>query len=83
MWNWLNCYLSGRHDFGITCASGSIFLRCIHCGKRSNGWAVHNEAAHSEHGALTTVAPAARPQGIPAAARTLAFAPRAAARRSA
>ena len=45
MWNWLNCYLSGRHDFGVTCASGSIFLRCIHCGKRSNGWAVHNEPA--------------------------------------
>jgi hypothetical protein len=45
MWKWLNCYLSGRHDFGITCASGAIFLRCIHCGKRSNGWAVHNEAA--------------------------------------
>lgn len=43
MWNWLNCYLSGRHDFGVTCASGSIFLRCIHCGKRSNGWAVRNE----------------------------------------
>jgi len=43
MWNWLNCYLSGRHDFGVTCASGSIFLRCIHCGKRSNGWSVHNE----------------------------------------
>ncbi len=43
MWNWLNCYLSGRHDYGVTCASGSIFLCCIHCGKRSNGWAVHNE----------------------------------------
>jgi len=43
MWNWFNCYLSGRHDFGVTCASGSIFLRCIHCGKRSNGWAVHRE----------------------------------------
>ena len=43
MWNWLNCYLSGRHDFGVTCASGSIFLSCTHCGKRSNGWAVHNE----------------------------------------
>ena len=45
MWNWLNCYLSGRHDFGVTCASGSIFLRCIHCGKRSNGWAVRQEHA--------------------------------------
>jgi hypothetical protein len=43
MWKWLNCYLSGRHDFGVTCASGSIFLRCIHCGKRSNGWDVHTD----------------------------------------
>jgi hypothetical protein len=43
MWKWLNCYLSGRHDFGVTCASGSIFLRCIHCGKRSNGWSVHDQ----------------------------------------
>jgi hypothetical protein len=38
MWNWLNCYLSGRHDFGVTCEPGAIFLRCIHCGKRSSGW---------------------------------------------
>ena len=28
MWNWINCYLSGRHDFGVTCSSGSVFLRC-------------------------------------------------------
>ena len=38
MWNWLNCYLSGRHDFGVSCEPGAIFLRCIHCGKRSSGW---------------------------------------------
>ena len=38
MWNWLNCYLSGRHDFGVTCEPGAIFLRCMHCGKRSSGW---------------------------------------------
>ena len=43
MWNWLNCYLSGRHDFGVACSSGSIYLRCNHCGKRSEGWAVHAE----------------------------------------
>lgn len=58
MWNWLNCYLSGRHDFGVTCSSGSIFLRCIHCGKRSNGWAVHNE----QPALVTVTAPAARQQ---------------------
>jgi hypothetical protein len=40
MWNWLNCYLSGRHDFGVSCAPGAIFLRCIHCGKQSSGWAL-------------------------------------------
>jgi len=40
MWSWLNCYLSGRHDYGVTCASGSIYLCCVHCGRRSNGWAV-------------------------------------------
>jgi hypothetical protein len=56
MWNWLSCYLSGRHDFGITCSSGSIYLCCVHCGKRSNGWEVHNE-----HPALVPVtAPAGR-----------------------
>ena len=38
MWNWLNCYLSGRHDYGVSCAPGAIFLKCIHCGKRSGGW---------------------------------------------
>jgi hypothetical protein len=40
MWNLLNCYLSGRHDFGVSCAPGAIFLRCTHCGRRSPGWAV-------------------------------------------
>jgi hypothetical protein len=38
MWNLLNCYLSGRHDFGVSCEPGAIFLRCMHCGKRSSGW---------------------------------------------
>ena len=68
MWNWLNCYLSGRHDFGVTCSSGSIYLRCIHCGKRSNGWEVHNE-----HAALVPVtAPVAR-RPVPRTARPLPF----------
>ena len=38
MWNWLNCYLSGRHEFGVWCEPGTIFLRCVHCGRRSPGW---------------------------------------------
>jgi hypothetical protein len=68
MWNWLNCYLSGRHDFGVTCSSGSIFLRCIHCGKRSNGWAVHNE----HPAALVPVSAPVRQQAA-RAPRTLPF----------
>jgi len=40
MWNWFNCYLSGRHEYGIGCEPGAIFLRCVHCGRRSTGWAV-------------------------------------------
>ena len=40
MWNLFNCYLSGRHDYGMWCEPGAIFLRCIHCGKRSSGWSL-------------------------------------------
>jgi hypothetical protein len=40
MWNLINCYLSGRHDYGMWCESGAMFLRCVHCGNRSAGWAV-------------------------------------------
>jgi hypothetical protein len=40
MWNLFNCYLSGRHDYGMWCEPGQIFLRCVHCGKRSAGWSV-------------------------------------------
>jgi len=40
MWNLFNCYLSGRHDYGMWCEPGAIFLRCMHCGKRSPGWEV-------------------------------------------
>lgn len=68
MWNWLNCYLSGRHDFGVTCSSGSIFLRCIHCGKRSNGWSVHNEPALA-----TVTAPIARHQATSRGPRPMPF----------
>jgi hypothetical protein len=40
MWNWLSCYLSGRHDYSTWCEPGAIFLRCIHCGRRSAGWSL-------------------------------------------
>jgi hypothetical protein len=37
MWNWFNCYVSGRHDYSIWCEPNVIYLRCVHCGRRSNG----------------------------------------------
>ena len=43
MWNWFSCYLSGRHDYGMWCEPGAIFLRCVHCGRRSGGWALGAE----------------------------------------
>jgi hypothetical protein len=43
MWSWLYCYLSGRHDYGVWCEQGAIFLRCVHCGRRSTGWAVESK----------------------------------------
>ena len=45
MWNWFNCYLSGRHDYSAWCESGAMFLRCVHCGRRSAGWAVTEDGA--------------------------------------
>jgi hypothetical protein len=44
MWNLFNCYLSGRHDYGMWCEPGAIFLRCVHCGKRSSGWSLEPKA---------------------------------------
>ena len=57
MWNVFNCYLSGRHDYGMWCEPGAIFLRCVHCGKRSSGWAVVPKPVPAMQRA--TVAPAA------------------------
>ncbi len=45
MWNWFNCYLSGRHEFGVWCEPGPVFLRCMHCGRRSSGWAIDRRSA--------------------------------------
>ena len=47
--NLLYCYLSGQHDFGVRCEPGQIYLRCIHCGRRSAGWAVNANAQHESH----------------------------------
>jgi hypothetical protein len=40
LWNLFQCYLSGQHDFGVRCEPGEIYLRCIHCGRLSPGWAL-------------------------------------------
>jgi hypothetical protein len=45
MWNLLSCYISGRHEYGIWCEPGQIFLRCQHCGKRSSGWSLEAKPA--------------------------------------
>jgi hypothetical protein len=57
MWNWFNCYLSGRHEYGVWCEPGAIFLRCVHCGRRSSGWAMDSQHAHpaTPHGAVKKV----------------------------
>ena len=62
MWNRFICYLSGRHDYGVSCEPGTIFLRCVHCGKRSAGWAVAAKA-------VAKIAPPANARLV-AAART-------------
>ena len=49
MWNWFNCYLSGRHEFGVWCEPGAIFLRCVHCGRRSSGWALEGTKPQAAH----------------------------------
>ncbi|HSK11066.1 MAG TPA: hypothetical protein VK911_15895 [Vicinamibacterales bacterium] len=45
MWDWLNCHLFGRHEHGIWCEDGTIYLRCLHCGSRSAGWEVSHSPA--------------------------------------
>lgn len=62
MLNLLRCYLSGRHEYGVGCEPGTIFLRCVHCGHRSTGWAVDARA--------TTAAPRPVPAPAPTPAVT-------------
>jgi hypothetical protein len=40
MWDWINCHLLGRHENSISCVHGSIHLKCLRCGHRSEGWQV-------------------------------------------
>jgi hypothetical protein len=74
MWNLFNCYLAGRHDYGMWCESGQIFLRCAHCGKRSAGWSVTTKevpataAAATSRAPIVATSPAARVVPFPRAA---------------
>ena len=54
LWNLFNCYLSGRHDYGMWCEPGQIFLRCVHCGKRSSGWAVERKPEAAPRATVAT-----------------------------
>ena len=40
MWDWLNCHLAGRHEYAVWSDSNRMFLRCLRCGRRSNGWEI-------------------------------------------
>jgi hypothetical protein len=57
MWNWFNCYLSGRHEFGPWCEPGTIFLRCVHCGRRTSGWAIEAKDHVPVHRSVPAAAP--------------------------
>jgi hypothetical protein len=59
MWNWFNCYLSGRHEYGVSREPGAVFLRCVHCGRRSAGWAIG--APQTAAVVTGTITEAARP----------------------
>jgi hypothetical protein len=57
MWNLIRCYLSGRHEFGVSCEPGGVFLKCVNCGKRSHGWALHDQPQRHIHAASHTIPP--------------------------
>ena len=48
MWSFISCYLVG-HDYSICCEAGAIFLRCTTCGRRSQGWDLHQQHEHLPH----------------------------------
>jgi hypothetical protein len=61
MWHFISCYLIG-HDYSICCEAGAIYLRCANCGRRSQGWDLHDEHDHLPddhvHGHNAALAPA-------------------------
>lgn len=46
MWSWILCYVAG-HDYSVSCNDGAMFLRCMVCGRRSQGWVVNNDHDHA------------------------------------
>lgn len=56
MWDWLNCIVLFRHEYGTWCEDGVIFLRCLRCGHRSRGWEVDPaiEARRAQEAAART-----------------------------
>jgi hypothetical protein len=71
MWNWFNCYLSGRHEYGMWCEPGAIFLRCMHCGRRSSGWSLHAKSQTAMTSPKKTAPTALQPGAHTAQARPL------------
>lgn len=49
MWDWINCHLAGRHEYAVWSDSNRMFLRCLRCGRRSNGWEVAANADEQDH----------------------------------
>lgn len=54
MWQWILCYMSGQHEFGVVCEPEAIYLRCRSCGRRSNGWELRSEDVHTHAPAKAT-----------------------------
>ncbi len=50
MWDWINCHIAGRHEYAVWSDSNRMFLRCLRCGRRSNGWEMtpSQQAAQAE-----------------------------------
>jgi hypothetical protein len=48
MWNWISCYVTG-HQYAVCCDGGAMFLKCLLCGRRSQGWVVHHQHAQESH----------------------------------
>jgi hypothetical protein len=46
MWNWISCYVTG-HQYAVCCDGGAMFLKCLLCGRRSQGWVVHQHGTAS------------------------------------